>query len=213
MTRIIIKSRFNGPPDSGNGGYVCGVVASALEGPSIVTLRKPPPLERELILETLDERHAVLRDGETVVGETMAQKWPGTTATSIRLPVQDGSITSSFVFRETVGVNVTVVGADEPFGETAPIEGAEVCQDGTDNCAITNVDGEATLQIPGNDRRLADSRWLRALSGSGFCTLRTELGDLAVATVEEDEVAGLQDGIGTGRAFIAPIRSLQAEDQ
>ena len=72
MTRIIIKSRFNGPPDSGNGGYVCGIVGSAIEGPSIVTLRKPPPLERELILETLDERHAVLRDGETLIGETIA---------------------------------------------------------------------------------------------------------------------------------------------
>ena len=73
MTRIIIKSRFNGPPDSGNGGYVCGIAGSAIEGPSIVTLRKPPPLERELILETLDERHAVLRDGETLIGETIAQ--------------------------------------------------------------------------------------------------------------------------------------------
>ncbi|MCZ6807919.1 MAG: hotdog fold domain-containing protein [Deltaproteobacteria bacterium] len=73
VARVIIKSRFNGPPDSGNGGYVCGVVASAVEGPSIVTLRKPPPLERELILETQDDGQAVLRDGETVVGEAIAE--------------------------------------------------------------------------------------------------------------------------------------------
>jgi len=73
VARVIIESRFNGPPDSGNGGYVCGLVASAVEGPSIATLRSPPPLERELILETLDDGHAVLRDGETVVGEAMSQ--------------------------------------------------------------------------------------------------------------------------------------------
>ncbi len=79
------------------------------------------------------------------------QAWPGATATSIRLPVQDGAITFGFVFCETVGVTATVVGAQEVFGATAPIEGAEVCQDGTDNCATTNADGQATLQIPGNE--------------------------------------------------------------
>jgi hypothetical protein len=80
----------------------------------------------------------------------VAQAWPGSTATSIRLPVEAGSVTFSFVFCETVGVDVTVSGAEEPFGDLVPLEGAEVCEDGTDNCATTNVDGEATLQIPGN---------------------------------------------------------------
>ncbi|MGB8221619.1 MAG: hypothetical protein WCF10_03485 [Polyangiales bacterium] len=73
MARVIIESRFNGPPDSGNGGYVCGLIADAVEGPSIATLRSPPPLERELILETQDSGQAVLRDGDTVVGEAIAQ--------------------------------------------------------------------------------------------------------------------------------------------
>ena len=53
---------------------------------------------------------------------------------------------------------------------------------------------------------------LRTTSGSGLCAFRTELGHLAIATVEEYEVARLQDGIGTRCAFIAPIRSLHAED-
>ncbi len=80
----------------------------------------------------------------------VAQAWPGSTATSIRLPAQDGAFTSCVVFCDTVGVTATVVGAAEVLGPTDPIEGAEVCQDGTDNCAMTDVDGEATLQIPGN---------------------------------------------------------------
>ena len=44
--RIIIDRRFNGPPNSANGGYTCGLVGTALEAPSVrVSLRKPPPLE------------------------------------------------------------------------------------------------------------------------------------------------------------------------
>lgn len=81
----------------------------------------------------------------------VAQAWPGTTATSVRLPVLDGFFTSSLVYCETVGVNVTVLGAEEPFGDSVPLEGAEVCQDGTDNCATTDADGVAALQIPGNE--------------------------------------------------------------
>ena len=35
---------FCGPPDSGDGGYVCGVLAAYLSEPAEVTLRRPPPL-------------------------------------------------------------------------------------------------------------------------------------------------------------------------
>jgi hypothetical protein len=42
---MIIDSRFNGPPDSGNGGYSAGLCAQlAPAGTVEVTLRKPPPL-------------------------------------------------------------------------------------------------------------------------------------------------------------------------
>ncbi|MBW2160285.1 MAG: hypothetical protein JRH14_10040 [Deltaproteobacteria bacterium] len=74
MSQIIIDSRFNGPPDSGNGGYVCGLVANAIDGPAISTLRKPPPLERKLTLQTLEEGKAVLRDGDTVIGEAVGER-------------------------------------------------------------------------------------------------------------------------------------------
>jgi len=48
---IAIARRFNGPASSGNGGYVCGLLAREIEGPSTVTLRAPPPLETPLTLE------------------------------------------------------------------------------------------------------------------------------------------------------------------
>lgn len=44
---MIIPRRFNGPPDSGHGGYCAGVFSSILDGrgPIEVTLRLPVPLD------------------------------------------------------------------------------------------------------------------------------------------------------------------------
>lgn len=48
---LVIPARFNGPPDSGHGGYSAGLAARLVEGPAEVALRAPPPLERELAVE------------------------------------------------------------------------------------------------------------------------------------------------------------------
>lgn len=45
---MIISRRFNGPPDSGNGGYCAGRFAALVGGLAVVTLRRPPPLETPL---------------------------------------------------------------------------------------------------------------------------------------------------------------------
>jgi hypothetical protein len=45
---VVIPRRFNGPPDSANGGYAAGLLGRALPGVSEVTLRTPPPLETPL---------------------------------------------------------------------------------------------------------------------------------------------------------------------
>lgn len=42
---VEIHRRFRGPPASGNGGYVCGILAELIDGPAEVTLLAPPPLE------------------------------------------------------------------------------------------------------------------------------------------------------------------------
>jgi hypothetical protein len=66
---IVIPQRFNGPPQSANGGYTCGLVARLLgAGAAEVTLRSPPPLERPLTVSRDGEAVAV-RDGETLVAE------------------------------------------------------------------------------------------------------------------------------------------------
>ena len=66
---MIVPARFNGPPDSANGGYTCGLVASELgAGGAEVSLRAPPPLETEM---TVEREGDVVRvsDGDTLVAE------------------------------------------------------------------------------------------------------------------------------------------------
>jgi hypothetical protein len=65
---MIIAKRYCGPPDSANGGYTAGLLASQLGGAVEVTLRRPPPLERELHVQLADEQ-ARLSDGELLVAE------------------------------------------------------------------------------------------------------------------------------------------------
>ena len=70
--RVVIERRFRGPPDSGNGGYSCGLLARSLEPRQVeVTLRLPPPLERAMSIEP-DDGEVVMRDGEALVAEAHA---------------------------------------------------------------------------------------------------------------------------------------------
>jgi hypothetical protein len=64
---LVIDRKFRGPTESANGGYTCGLLASFMHGPAEVTLRLPPPLEREL--EVVTDGALELRDGDAVVAE------------------------------------------------------------------------------------------------------------------------------------------------
>src|SRR5688572_24432051 len=67
---VVIDRRFRGPPASANGGYTCGLVAAAIEAPAAeVSLRKPPPLERELLLEPGPDVRLVDPDDGSVVAD------------------------------------------------------------------------------------------------------------------------------------------------
>ena len=48
--RVIVNERFCGPPGSGNGGYVAGLIARRLGERAEVALRRPTPLETPLAL-------------------------------------------------------------------------------------------------------------------------------------------------------------------
>lgn len=66
---ILIESRFHGPPESGNGGYVCGRLAQFIDGPAaVVRLHVPPPLDTELQLRC-SEVGVALFDNNVLVAE------------------------------------------------------------------------------------------------------------------------------------------------
>ena len=71
MSTIRIERRFRGPPETGNGGYVAGLIAAALGGTNCtVTLKSPPPLDRDLTLETQDSVATLSADDSVVVTAT-----------------------------------------------------------------------------------------------------------------------------------------------
>ena len=69
---IIIDPTYCGPPDSGNGGYVCGLLASMLAGTVEVTLRRPPPLGKQLRVEMAKDRITLLDEAEVVAYAQLA---------------------------------------------------------------------------------------------------------------------------------------------
>jgi hypothetical protein len=66
---LIVESRFRGPAGSGNGGYVCGRIASYADDPVTVTLRRPIPLDTALAVEGDREGSARVYHGRTLIAE------------------------------------------------------------------------------------------------------------------------------------------------
>ena len=72
MTTLTIDSRFRGPPESGNGGYVCGLVATTLQADLKLRLIAPPPLETPLELASQGEGEWVLSSAAGPVARGVA---------------------------------------------------------------------------------------------------------------------------------------------
>jgi hypothetical protein len=77
---VVIERRFNGPPDTANGGYACGCLARALDaradgaggadgpgGAVEVSLRRPPPLDEPLDVALEGEGARLLAGSDVVV--------------------------------------------------------------------------------------------------------------------------------------------------
>jgi hypothetical protein len=66
---ITIPARFNGPRESGNGGYSSGLVAGLIDGPADVSLRSPVPLDTPLAFERTQHGEVIVRHGSTLVAD------------------------------------------------------------------------------------------------------------------------------------------------
>jgi hypothetical protein len=82
---LVIKPRYCGPPGTGNGGYVSGLIAGYLGGPAEVTLRRPPPLGTPLAVERAGDLAIRVLDGRTLVAEATGA--PGSLAVELPAPV------------------------------------------------------------------------------------------------------------------------------
>jgi hypothetical protein len=68
LAEVSIPRRFNGPLDSGNGGYCAGVFAALIDGPAAVSLRSPIPLEQPLDVVAAGAG-VEIRQGVTLIAE------------------------------------------------------------------------------------------------------------------------------------------------
>lgn len=64
---VSIAGRFRGPANSGQGGYSAGIAASFIDGPAHVRLRRPPPLDRQLSVESGPDGVSILDGGDVVL--------------------------------------------------------------------------------------------------------------------------------------------------
>lgn len=68
----MIGRQFCGPPNSGNGGYVCGVLAKDIDGPATSVLRARIPLDVPLSLTRRDGVVVMSGDGDELIGQGAA---------------------------------------------------------------------------------------------------------------------------------------------
>lgn len=80
MEHSIIEAQFNGPDNSGNGGYVCGLIADQLPGapgPRTSSLRKPPPLDLPLTWEVGEGAVSLVEPPDSVIGSAVPGEFAG----------------------------------------------------------------------------------------------------------------------------------------
>lgn len=68
-----VENRFQGPPKSGNGGYVSGRLAAFVDGPAVVRLAVPPPLDTPMQVRQADGGVDLMHGSVTVATARPAQ--------------------------------------------------------------------------------------------------------------------------------------------
>jgi hypothetical protein len=66
---LSVPSRFNGPLESGHGGYCSAIIAGFVNAPAEVTLRNPVPLDTPLDVKGEDDGSALVLEAETLIAE------------------------------------------------------------------------------------------------------------------------------------------------
>lgn len=75
---LCIERRFNGPPNSANGGYTCGMVAGLIGDTVNVRLHRPPPLEAALELQHSGDGEWQLKHHDELIAVAKSSRVPTT---------------------------------------------------------------------------------------------------------------------------------------
>lgn len=129
---MLIGARYCGPPNSGNGGYSSGLIATALgvDGPVQVTLRTPPPLDQELTSHRTADGVEV-RDGDVLVGEARPADLDLEVVDPVPLSDAEAAATRFVSVHEHPYPTCFVCGPERAEGDglrllTGPVDGREV---------------------------------------------------------------------------------------
>jgi hypothetical protein len=71
LREIVIAPQFRGPPNSGNGGYVGGLMAEAIGAATTVVLRAPIPIDAPLRLDGVQDRLRLVDAAGGLIAEAM----------------------------------------------------------------------------------------------------------------------------------------------
>ena len=115
LRTLQIDKRYNGPPASANGGYICGLMAEGISGPVNVALKAPPPLERDLTLEERDGGRRFLFDSGRLLAESAPDRL------DLDVPLDRGSVGPD------AGGRAPDRDAPPPDGGFVPFGGCFVC--------------------------------------------------------------------------------------
>jgi hypothetical protein len=74
MRDVVVARQFRGPPNSGNGGYVCGLLGKEIAGTATVALRALIPLDVTLRLGRADDAVRLIGADGTLIAEAVASE-------------------------------------------------------------------------------------------------------------------------------------------
>lgn len=184
---VTIEQRFHGPPNSANGGYVCGCLAAFVDGPATVRLMRPPPLDVAMSVHAVaDAKHegtVELLDGEGVVGRA----WPGGPDFEPPAPPSwDEAVAASkrYVgFSRHAYPSCFVCGPDRKAGDGLCVFAGPVEKPSVPTLVAAPWQPDVSLATNEADGRIADEYLWSALDCPGAFTFTTErpmlLGELS----------------------------------
>jgi hypothetical protein len=189
-----ISARFGGPPNSGNGGYVCGLVAKHLPGTVTVRLKVPPPLETPLRREWTSDSARLLQES-TVVGEARSSELRLEPPTCPTLGQAESAAADYPGFKSHLFPRCFVCGPDRAPGDglrifSGPLRGRSLyAAPWTPDASLANCQGEVASEFI----------WAALDCPSGFAVLPVPDGS---AIVLGELSASLSGGLALGETTI-----------